>query len=51
MMKGEGRGEHGDEEVWSGGMGEEGFEFFDAHCHIDRVLINGSESQGCRGDG
>ena len=52
MMKGEGREEHGDEGVWSSGMGEEGLEFFDAHCHIDRVLrgvnVKGAEELGKR---
>ena len=32
--------------------GEEGFEFFDAHCHIDRVLrgvnVEGEEELGKR---
>ena len=42
MMKGDGKGEQGDDVKmkggWSSGMGGEGFELFDAHCHIDRVL-------------
>ena len=56
MMKAEGREEHGDEVKINGfGLGnggEEGFEFFDAHCHIDRVLrgvnVKGAEELGKR---
>ena len=56
MMKGEGREEQGDEVRMKGfgvvEWGEEGFEFFDAHCHIDRVLrgvnVKGAEELGKR---
>ena len=56
MMNGEGREEHGDEVRMKGlgvvEWGEEGFEFFDAHCHIDRVLrgvnVKGAEELGKR---
>ena len=56
MMKGEGREEHGDEvRMKRFGVvewGEEGFEFFDAHCYIDRVLrgvkVKGAEELGKR---
>ena len=56
IMKGEGRGEHVDEVRMEGfgvvEWGKEGFEFFDAHCHIDWVLrgvkVKGAKELGKR---